>query len=164
MDIGGQDSKAIRISPAGSVLHFEMNDKCAAGTGRFLEVMTQALGIGLEEWGDRVARAKRGVRISSVCSVFAETEVISKVAARIPIDEVLAGICESIATRVGQMARRLNMEKDVCFTGGVAANRGVVMKLEEFLGERLFVPDVPQSTGALGAALIAARESVTSST
>ena len=158
IDIGGQDSKAIRISETGSVLQFIMNDKCAAGTGRFLEVMARTLGIELERWGEYVASAETSTRISSVCTVFAETEIISKVTAGTLMNEILAGICDSIAIRVGQMAQRITIEKNICFTGGVASNHGVAQKIEGFLGKSVLIPQIPQSTGALGAAIIALRE------
>jgi len=157
IDIGGQDSKAIKISPAGRVVNFIMNDKCAAGTGRFLEVMEGVLKLELSRWGEMASRAKNTAAISSVCTVFAETEVISKVAQNVPVEEIIAGLCESIAMRVAQMAKRLPVEKDVCLTGGVARNMGVVNKLSECLEMPLLVSERPQITGALGAALIALR-------
>jgi len=157
IDIGGQDSKAIKISNYGRVENFIMNDKCAAGTGRFLEVMQGVLGVEFSKWGDLVAKAKSTASISSVCTVFAESEVISKVTQKVPLEEIIAGVCESIAIRVSQLAKRLPIERDVCLTGGVAYNKGVVQKLGESLGVELLVAEIPQSTGALGAALMALR-------
>lgn len=158
IDIGGQDSKAIKISKVGRVENFIMNDKCAAGTGRFLEVMQGVLGVEFSKWGDLVAKAKSTASISSICTVFAESEVISKVTQKVLLEEIIAGVCESIAIRVGQLAKRLPVEKDICLTGGVAYNKGVVQKLGEFLGVDLLVAELPQSTGALGAALMALRD------
>jgi len=157
IDIGGQDSKAIKISPDGKVESFIMNDKCAAGTGRFLEVMEGVLKVELNRWGELASRAKNTAVISSVCTVFAETEVISKVAQNVPLEEIIAGLCESVAMRVAQMAKRLSIAKDVCLTGGVARNKGVAQKLSECLDMPLLIPERPQITGALGAALIALR-------
>ena len=157
IDIGGQDSKAIKVSLSGRVEHFIMNDKCAAGTGRFLEVMEGVLNIGLDRWGELASSAKSTASISSVCTVFAETEVISKVAQNVPLEDIVAGLCESIAFRVAQMAKRVVVERDVCLTGGVAQNKGVAQKLSELLEMPLVIADRPQGTGALGAALIALR-------
>jgi predicted CoA-substrate-specific enzyme activase len=157
IDIGGQDSKAIKVSQSGRVEHFIMNDKCAAGTGRFLEVMEGVLNVGLDRWGELASKATNTASISSVCTVFAETEVISKVAQNVPMEDIVAGVCESIAYRVAQMAKRVAVEKDVCLTGGVAQNQGVARKLSEILEMQLLIADRPQRTGALGAALIALR-------
>lgn len=154
IDIGGQDCKVIKVKD-GKVEHFAMNDKCAAGTGRYLEVMEGVLGVEFSKWGEMVAKAKGAVSISSTCTVFAETEVISKITQRVPVDEIIAGICEAIAYRVGQLANRVQPEPDFCLTGGVAYNRGVVLKLSNFLGADLLIAEAAQSTGALGAALIA---------
>jgi len=157
IDIGGQDSKAIKISATGRVENFIMNDKCAAGTGRFLEVMEGVLKVGLDRWGELASRAENTASISSVCTVFAETEVISKIAQNVPLEDIIAGLCESIAVRVAQMARRVAVEEDICLTGGVAQNGGVAQKLSEILGAPLLIADRPQRTGALGAALLALR-------
>ncbi len=155
IDIGGQDSKVVAIGPGGRPLDFAMNDKCAAGTGRFLEVIGRALQLDLEELGSWALRARRAADISSTCTVFAESEVITLVAEGIPREEIVAGICHSIARRVGGMARRVGVEPPVAFAGGVAKNLGVVRALEQVLGERLIVPEEPQIVGALGAALLA---------
>jgi len=156
IDIGGQDSKGIRIDDRGRVRNFAMNDRCAAGTGRFTEVMARALDVPLDRWGELVASAPRRARISSTCTVFAESEVISKIAEKVPLNEILAGVCESIVARVFQMVQKMGaVEKDVAFTGGVANNKGVARILEEKLGVDLFIPEIPQSTGALGACYLA---------
>jgi len=155
IDIGGQDSKVVAIGPRGKPLDFAMNDKCAAGTGRFLEVMARALQLDLAELGPCALRAGRAAEISSTCTVFAESEVISLVAEGVDREEIVAGICQAIARRVGAMARRVGVEPPVVFAGGVAKNVGVVHALEEILGEKLIVPAEPQIVGALGAALLA---------
>ena len=155
IDIGGQDSKVVAIGPSGKPLDFAMNDKCAAGTGRFLEVMARALQLDLEELGPCALRAGRAAGISSTCTVFAESEVISLVAEGVDREEIVAGICQAIARRVGAMARRVGVEPPVVFAGGVAKNVGVVHALEEILGQELIVPEEPQVVGALGAALLA---------
>jgi predicted CoA-substrate-specific enzyme activase len=155
IDIGGQDSKVVAVGPGGRPLDFAMNDKCAAGTGRFLEVMARALQLDLAEIGPNALRARRAADISSTCTVFAESEVISLVARGVDREEILAGICQAIARRVGAMARRVGVVPPVAIAGGVAKNVGVVNALEQFLGEELLVPPEPQIVGALGAALLA---------
>jgi predicted CoA-substrate-specific enzyme activase len=155
IDIGGQDSKGIAVGAGGRVLDFVMNDKCAAGTGRFLEVMARALEVDLADFGALALSAPRRATISSTCTVFAESEVVTLVAEGVPREEIVAGICRSIAKRVGGMARRVGVEPPVAFAGGVAKNVGVVRALEEVLGEALIVPEEPQIVGALGAALVA---------
>jgi predicted CoA-substrate-specific enzyme activase len=155
IDIGGQDSKVVAIGAAGRPLDFAMNDKCAAGTGRFLEVMARALQLELVELGPSALRARRAADISSTCTVFAESEVITLVAEGVDREEIVAGLCHSIARRVGAMARGVGVEPPVAFAGGVAKNVGVVRALQETLGEQLIVPEEPQIVGALGAALLA---------
>jgi predicted CoA-substrate-specific enzyme activase len=155
IDIGGQDSKVVAVGPGGKPLDFAMNDKCAAGTGRFLDVIARALELDLEEMGPSALRARRAADISSTCTVFAESEVVTLVAEGVPREEIVAGICRSIAKRVGGMARRVGVEPPVAFAGGVAKNVGVVRALEEIIGETLIVPEEPQIVGALGAALVA---------
>lgn len=155
VDIGGQDSKAIRIGPQGKVLDFAMNDKCAAGTGRFLEVMSYTLGVGLAQMGEVSARAERNVRVSSMCTVFAESEVVSLVARGEKVPDILKGLHEAVADRVAALALRVGLVAPAAVTGGVAKNAGVVRALEARLGMPLCTPPDPQITGALGAALIA---------
>ena len=155
IDIGGQDSKAIRINGQGRVQDFAMNDKCAAGTGRFLEVMSQSLGVPLQAMGERAARATKEVRVSSMCTVFAESEVVSLVAKGERVEDILNGIHQAIADRVASLALRVGLEPPVAVTGGVAMNGGVVRALEVRLQASVAVPENPQLTGALGAAMIA---------
>ena len=155
VDIGGQDSKVVHVGPGGRVLDFTMNDKCAAGTGRFLEVMAEKLQVGLEEMGDLSVRAAGEVTISSVCTVFAESEVVSLVARDHPPEEIVRGLHRAIVGRIWAMVRSLGMKGELFMSGGVAKNRGVVSLLEERLGKAVHVPPEPQIVGALGAALIA---------
>jgi predicted CoA-substrate-specific enzyme activase len=155
IDIGGQDSKAIRINGKGRVQDFAMNDKCAAGTGRFLEVMSRSLGVPLQAMGERAEQATKDVRVSSMCTVFAESEVVSLVAKGEKVEDILNGIHQAIADRVASLALRVGIEIPVAITGGVAMNSGVVRALEARLGTRVVIPEDPQLTGALGAAMIA---------
>lgn len=155
IDIGGQDSKVIKLFPTGKVADFAMNDKCAAGTGRFLEVMATALEIEMSEIGALVSASKNQTKISSFCTVFAESEVISQVSAGTPKSDILAGVCDSVASRVASMTRRTGLEQDIVFTGGVAHNQGVVEALAQQLGYPLFVFREPTITAAFGAALLA---------
>ena len=154
IDIGGQDSKAIVVSDVGSVKDFAMNDKCAAGTGRFLEVMARALGVDLNDFGDFSLNADKPSNISSLCTVFAESEVISLISNGEKRMNIIAGIHESIAARVVAMAGRVGLETPIMMTGGVAKNIGVVKALERKTGEKIAVSPEAQITGAIGAALI----------
>jgi predicted CoA-substrate-specific enzyme activase len=153
IDMGGQDSKVISIDAEGRVLDFVMNDKCAAGTGRFLEVMAGALEVDLEEMGKRSARARNGVIISSMCTVFAESEVISLIAAGCSKNDIIRGLHEAISKRIFTMAGKLRLEGPITMTGGVAKNRGIVDALGRMLKSRIQLPEEPQIVGALGAAL-----------
>lgn len=155
IDIGGQDSKAIVLDQNGAVRKFEMNDKCAAGTGRFLDVMARTLEVPLEEIGPRALKAKTPANISSTCTVFAESEVISLLAQGEPVERILAGLCLSVAQRVNSLASRAGVTPRIVMTGGVAKNIGVVRAIEGVMGQSVTVPDDPQITGALGAALLA---------
>ncbi|MFO8018850.1 MAG: acyl-CoA dehydratase activase [Promethearchaeia archaeon] len=155
IDIGGQDSKAIVISPkTGSVIDFVMNDKCAAGTGRFLEVMANALEVPLSEFGDLALKSNKASSISSTCTVFAESEVISLFAKGTPKEDIASGIHKSIARRVAGMAKRIGVDKPLVFTGGVAKDIAVKRFLEKEFGFKIQVPKYPQLTGAIGAALL----------
>lgn len=156
IDIGGQDSKAIVMSSkTGNVIDFQMNDKCAAGTGRFLEVMANALEIPLDRMGEIALRSNKPASISSTCTVFAESEVISLFAQGTSKENIAAGIHKSIAKRVAGMAKRIGVEPLLVFCGGVAKNIAVKKYLEKELGFEIRRPEYPQLTGALGAALIA---------
>ncbi len=153
LDIGGQDAKGLKIRD-GKLIDFVMNDKCAAGTGRFLEVIATTLGLTVDELGSIYLKSTRKVSISSTCTVFARQEVISRITEGIPIEDIVAGIHEAIASRAVGMLRRLKIEPDVVFTGGVAKNVGVVKAVRENLGYEVFVPEDPLISGALGAALL----------
>jgi len=155
IDIGGQDSKGISVGKNGKVLDFVMNDKCAAGTGRFMEVMAHALEVDLTDFGQIALSAPNRAKISSTCTVFAESEVVTHVATGVPKAEVIAGIHDAIATRVSIMTGRIPMQDTVVLTGGVARNAGVARMLEEKLGHTIVVPEHAQLAGAIGAALIA---------
>jgi (R)-2-hydroxyacyl-CoA dehydratese activating ATPase len=153
VDVGGQDSKGITIRN-GKVTGFVMNDKCAAGTGRFLEVIADALGVPLKDLGKVSLSAERATPVSSTCTVFAEQEVISQLAAGETVANLVAGIHDAVATRVYSLVRKLKIEKDVAMTGGGAKNIGLVKALETKFGFPILVPPEPLITGALGAALI----------
>jgi predicted CoA-substrate-specific enzyme activase len=155
IDIGAQDSKIIRINENGSVGNFVMNDKCAAGTGRFLEVMARALGIKLDEMGPKSLTSQNPCIISSTCTVFAESEVISQRAKGSPVEDLIAGIHKAIATRVAILGAEVGFKGEIVFTGGVAKNSGVKKALEDAINTKITTPAEPQVTGALGAALIA---------
>ncbi len=163
IDIGGQDTKVIRVNERGIVSEFDMNDKCAAGTGRFLEVMANALGVPLEEMGQRSLEFEEDLQISSVCTVFAESEVISLQSQGKAVNDILRGIHKAIADRTVGLLERIGVEKDVVMTGGVAKNIGVVRAIEEKLGLSLIIPKEPQTVGAIGAANIALQKAQTKS-
>ncbi|NPA40249.1 MAG: 2-hydroxyglutaryl-CoA dehydratase [Thermodesulfobacteria bacterium] len=155
IDIGGQDSKVIRLDEFGNVENFKMNDKCAAGTGKFLEVIANRLEVNLEEFGQLALRSKHPAQISSVCAVFAESEVVSLLASGADKIDIAAGIHLSIADRVGAMAKSIGVKPEVVFTGGVAQNPGVKFFLEKVLGVKVSLPGIsPYLTGALGAAIL----------
>jgi predicted CoA-substrate-specific enzyme activase len=153
VDIGGQDSKGIKIQD-GKVNNFVMNDKCAAGTGRFLEVIADSLGIPLAKLGEISLTAEKPAEISSTCTVFAEHEVTNQLANGESVANLIAGVHLSVATRVYSLIRKLKIEPDVAITGGGAKNIGLVKALEEKFGYPILVPPEPLITGALGAALI----------
>ena len=157
IDIGGQDSKAIAVDESGSVKDFVMNDKCAAGTGRFLEVMAKALEVDIDNFGLFSIKAEHPSKISSLCTVFAESEVISLISKGEKRENIIAGIHESIAARVVAMASRTGLKAPIMMTGGVAKNIGVVRALEKKLGQPVEVSPQSQVTGAIGAALLAQR-------
>lgn len=156
IDIGGQDAKVIRIDEKGRLVNFVMNDKCAAGTGRFLEIQAKALGIKLEELGDMTLIAKNPVEITARCSIFAETEVLHFLQRGVPKEEIAAGVNRSMAHRIYYLARRVGVEREAALTGGVAKNRGVKRELEKILNLKFLDLGMdPQIIGALGAAIFA---------
>jgi predicted CoA-substrate-specific enzyme activase len=158
IDVGGQDSKAIRISENGRVLDFVMNDKCAAGTGRFLEVMATILGKPIEELGMLHFKSLNPVKISSTCTVFAESEVISYISKGCKIEDVIAGLHNAIAERIYNMSSRIGFEREVAITGGVAKNSGFVEALSKRIGFNPILPKEPQIICAFGAALLAKKQ------
>jgi len=153
LDIGGQDAKGLKIKD-GRLIDFVMNDKCAAGTGRFLEVIAKTLGLELEELGALSLKSQDRVNISNTCTIFAQQEIVTRLSEGIPIEDIVAGLHEAIARRAAGMLRRLKIEPDVVFTGGVAKNIGVVKAVRENLGCEVLVPEDPLISGALGAALL----------
>lgn len=156
IDIGGQDTKVIRVDDKGRVIEFEMNDKCAAGTGRFVEVMAKALNVDLDKIGDLSLKHTKELAISSICTVFAESEVISLVSEGEVLEDILYGIHKAIADRTMGLINRLGgVESEIVMTGGVAKNIGVVKALEKALDAQLTIHVEPQIIGALGAAKLA---------
>ncbi|MCX5655560.1 MAG: acyl-CoA dehydratase activase [Planctomycetota bacterium] len=156
LDVGGQDSKAIALDEEGRVRDFLMNDRCAAGTGRFLEVMAGAFGVSLQEASRMALAAAAPVAIASTCTVFAESEVVSLRAHGRSSADILAGVHAAVAARLKGMADRIAMEGPVVFTGGAAMNEAAVEAVRRALSLEVRVPENPQTTGALGAALVAA--------
>jgi predicted CoA-substrate-specific enzyme activase len=156
LDIGGQDTKAIRCDRQGRVTNFAMNDKCAAGTGRYLDRVATTLKIPVENIGPFSLKAKGPpVRISSTCSVFAQFDVLRQVRKGVPVNDILAGACDAVANRVIELVDRIGVDEDFVMTGGVAKNVGVVKRLEEKLQVKIKISEEPQIVGALGAALLA---------
>lgn len=156
IDVGGQDSKLIHLDERGATRDFVMNDRCAAGTGRFLEMVAERLDISLADFGERAGRSVRPATISNMCAVFAETEIVGLLASGAALDDIVAGAQVSIARRVASMAGP-RVEAPIVFTGGVALIAGMKEALESALGRPVAVADEPQLTGATGAALIAAK-------
>lgn len=155
IDIGGQDVKALQIGKDGRLLNFVMNDKCAAGTGRFLDVMCHVLEVKIDELAELSAKSTEQVNISSTCTVFAESEVISRLANNTNPCDIIAGIHRSVASRTAGLAKRVGIRPQVVMTGGVAQNAGVVRELERELGMPIATSPISQIVGALGAALFA---------
>lgn len=158
IDIGGQDSKVIGVGDGGRVNNFVMNDKCAAGTGRFLEVMSSVLEIGIDEIGPIALTSKDPCQVSSTCTIFAESEIVSLRAEGRSREDLVGGIHKSMASRVVIMGRSVGYKNDIVFTGGVAKNTGAKWFLEQEIGSEIIVPEEPQIVGCLGAALLAQAE------
>ena len=158
IDIGGQDAKAISLDSNGNILKFFMNDKCAAGTGRFLDVMSRVLETELSEMGEWHFRSAHPAKVSSTCTVFAESEVISLLSQGIAKEDIIAGIHASVAAKACALAYRTGVRENVVMCGGVAQNAGVVDAISKELDKQVIVAPHPQLTGALGAALIAAKK------
>jgi len=154
IDIGGQDAKCMKIEK-GKLVDFVMNDKCAAGTGRFLEVTAATLGIRLEDMGNISLQSTKKIQISNLCTIFAQQEVVALLSRGEKLEDIIAGLHDALASRVASLARRLKVEPDVVLTGGVAKNIGMVKAMKESLGCELLVPEEPLLTGAIGAAILA---------
>ena len=159
IDIGGQDAKCMKIDN-GKMINFIMNDKCAAGTGRFLEMIADTLGIKLEELGEISLQSTKKIQISNLCTIFAQQEVISQLSNGKNLEDIIAGLHDALASRVAGLARRLKLEPDVVLTGGVGKNIGIVKAMKENLDCNLLVPEDPLLTGALGAAILAKENSL----
>ena len=156
VDIGGQDSKVIRLNEDGSVKNFVMNDKCAAGTGRFLEMMAKTMEMSLDELSRVGLSYQEDITISSMCTVFAESEVVSLIAQNKNTDDIVHGLNKAVAAKTAALAKRVKGEEAYMMTGGVSKNQGLVKTLEEKLGTKLIISEKAQLCGALGAALFAA--------
>jgi predicted CoA-substrate-specific enzyme activase len=154
IDVGGQDVKGIKIETNGKIIDFAMNDKCAAGTGRFIEVIADSLGVPLDKVGDLSLQSKNPAKISNICTIWAQQEVAASLAKGVPIPDLLAGVHRSLADRIGRMVNRLKVEESVIVTGGGGKNKGLLKALSEQLGHEILVPKEPLLTGALGAALL----------
>ncbi len=156
IDIGGQDAKAMKLNDKGKLMNFIMNDKCAAGTGRFLDVMSGGvLETDVSKLGEISEKSTKEVSISSTCTVFAESEVISHLSANAKKEDIVAGIHTSVVRRVSTLAMRVGIEDEVVMVGGVARNKGIVKAMEREIGHNIKVPELAQLTGALGAAIYA---------
>jgi predicted CoA-substrate-specific enzyme activase len=158
LDIGGQDSKAIQMNSAGKVIKFEMNDRCAAGTGKFLEIMATSLGFSIEAFGQVALESAKSLEINSMCTVFAESEVTSLVARGKNRREIARGLHWSVVKRAASMLKKVSQNGKIVFSGGVANNPCMVRFLEDITQGAVLVPENPQITGALGAALIASEK------
>ena len=154
IDIGGQDVKGIKIDGNGKILDFAMNDKCAAGTGRFIEVIADTLGVPLDKVGGLSLQSKNPAMISNICTIWAQQEVAASLAQGVPIFDLLAGVHKSLADRICRMVQRLKVEEEIIVTGGGGKNKGLLKALSEQLGHEILVPEEPLITGALGAALL----------
>ncbi len=155
IDMGGQDCKAINCDEQGHVTHFVMNDKCAAGTGRFIEVIAESFDIPIDQVGSLSLEVEEGVGISSVCSVFARSEALVMAREGVPKNKIVAGIHDALTSRVVGLVRRTEVKPDLVITGGIAKNTGFISRIESRLGMKPLIPEEPQITGALGAAVLA---------
>jgi (R)-2-hydroxyacyl-CoA dehydratese activating ATPase len=157
IDIGGQDCKALRLDAQGNMVKFTANDKCASGTGRFLEVMAKVLHVELDDLGALSASSKNGITLASACTVWAQADVIQHLNNGVPVADIAAGINSAMASRMSIIVNNIGFERDVVMTGGVAKNAGVVAALEKLLGLRIkrVTRADPQLAGAIGAALFA---------
>lgn len=155
LDVGGQDSKVISLEEDGTIKNFELNDRCAAGTGRFLEVMAKTLGFSIEEFGRKALKTKDPAKITNVCTVFTESEVVSLLSQGVDPKDIAFGLHEAIVDRLKGMLLRIGLNGDVVFSGGAARNTCLRSLLEEALGKKLKVYRCPEVIGAMGCALVA---------
>jgi (R)-2-hydroxyacyl-CoA dehydratese activating ATPase len=155
LDIGGQDCKVISLFENGRIKKFEMNDRCAAGTGKFLEIMAKTLGFEIDHFGDQALKSSQEIRINSMCTVFAESEVISLISKGVERKDIALGLHMSAAKRATSMLSRIGANGTIVFAGGVAKNKCMIYLIEQQLNQKIFVPDNPQIIGAYGAALLA---------
>ena len=162
IDIGGQASKVIRVNQEKEAIHFVVSERCAAGSGRFLQVIAKVLQIKLEDIGPLSLKAQNPITFTTACAVFGESEAVSRVAEGIPIEDIIAGVHNSIATKIANLVNQIGMEQDCVLTGGGALDEGLVKKIRERLGVDLLIPSQPQITAALGAAIIAEKKVFTS--
>jgi predicted CoA-substrate-specific enzyme activase len=159
IDIGGQDAKAIRIDETGKVVRYAYNDRCASGTGRFLEIMAASMGVDLDAMGDISSQARNPVSLSNQCVVFAETEIISLINAGRELPDIVNGLHKALSHRVASLARSIELDSEITMTGGVAKNQGMFDALQDALGVKLIRMDTdPQIIGAVGAALLAGQK------
>ncbi|HSB06090.1 MAG TPA: acyl-CoA dehydratase activase [Thermodesulfobacteriota bacterium] len=154
IDVGGQDVKGMKIDKMGRVVDFVMNEKCAAGSGRFIEVIADTLGVPLEQVGELSLKSRSPAKISNICTIWAQQEVAASLAQGVPVPDLLAGVHQSLADRICRMVNRLRVEEAVIVTGGGAKNTGLLKAISEHLGHEILVPEEPLITGALGAALL----------
>jgi predicted CoA-substrate-specific enzyme activase len=154
IDFGGQDVKGIKINGDGKIIDFAMNDKCAAGTGRFIEVIADTLGVPLDKVGGLSLQSENPAKISNICTIWAQQELAASLAEGVPIFDLLAGVHQSLADRIIRMVNRLKVEEAIIVTGGGGKNKGLLKALSEQLGYQVLVPEEPLITGALGAALL----------
>lgn len=159
IDIGGQDAKCLKVAK-GKLIDFVMNDKCAAGTGRFLEVIASTLDIPLDELGHISLKSTKKIEVSNLCTIFAQQEVVAHLSQGEKLEDIIAGLHHALASRITALARRLKVEPDVVLTGGVAKNIGMVQAMKQNLGCELLVPEDPLITGAMGAALLAREQAL----
>lgn len=161
LDVGGQDSKAIRCNEAGKVLAFTLNEKCAAGTGRYLERVAETIGVTIDQLGPLALSGEKPIVISSVCAVFAQNEIISLLRDGKPLGDIVAGACQAMVRRQVSLLKKVGLDGKTMFCGGVAKNIGIAKILEQQLGVQVFIPPEPQIVGAMGAALIARERAIT---
>ncbi|MGB3340252.1 MAG: acyl-CoA dehydratase activase [bacterium] len=154
IDVGGQDSKIIQANGE-RIEDFVMNDRCAAGTGRFLEIMATTLGFSIDQFGEEAIKASRQVTINSMCTVFAESEVISLISKGESTQNIARGLHDAVINRLFALIGRINLDNNIMFAGGVAKNTCIAALLEERLGKKIYVPEEPQIVGSIGAALAA---------